>query len=153
MGAKSSSANRIFKSSMNKQATLYLWQVPLIDLKTMQDYTLLCNNAYDLQSVEATVKYLHAAARFAIKSTWLKAKKKWNFCHVVNHQHNNCQKVLSSWGWDLQRTHVPTMPKHLINQTQKHPECACPADPCTQWWAKPPSNQDMRTPCLDLAHR
>ena len=33
------------------------------------------NNVYDLPSVEALVRYMHAAAGFPIRSTWLRAIK------------------------------------------------------------------------------
>jgi len=41
--------------------------------------TLSAYSAYDLPSVEALVRYLHAAAGFPVKSTWLKAIKAGNF--------------------------------------------------------------------------
>ena len=33
------------------------------------------NNVYDLPSVEALVRYMHAAAGFLVSSTWLRAMK------------------------------------------------------------------------------
>ena len=37
------------------------------------------HSAYDLPSIEDLVLYMHAAAGFPVKSTWLKAIKKENF--------------------------------------------------------------------------
>ena len=37
------------------------------------------NSAYDLPSIEAIVRYMHTAAGFSVKSTWLKEIKKGNF--------------------------------------------------------------------------
>ena len=63
-----------------------LWRVPLIpDTKQKGIYTTTsqnkpeANNVYDLPSVEALVRYMHAAAGFPVRSTWLKAIKNGNF--------------------------------------------------------------------------
>jgi hypothetical protein len=37
------------------------------------------NNAYDLPSIKQTVRYLHAAAGFPVKDTWIKAIEAGNF--------------------------------------------------------------------------
>jgi hypothetical protein len=37
------------------------------------------NNAYDLPLISQTVKYLHAAAGFPVKETWIKAIKAGNY--------------------------------------------------------------------------
>ena len=44
-----------------------------------QQASLLAYIAYDLSSVEALVRYLHVAAGFPFKSTWLAATKAGNF--------------------------------------------------------------------------
>ena len=41
--------------------------------------TLAANNAYDMPSVKALVRFLHAAAGFPVKSTWLAAIKAGNY--------------------------------------------------------------------------
>ena len=41
--------------------------------------TPAAQNAYDLPSLEALVRYMHAAAGFPVKSTWIKAIKKGKF--------------------------------------------------------------------------
>ena len=41
--------------------------------------TTEAHNSYDLPSLEYLVRYMHAAAGFTVKSTWLKAIKKGNF--------------------------------------------------------------------------
>jgi hypothetical protein len=37
------------------------------------------NNAYNLPSINQTVKYLHAAAGFPVEETWIKAIKAGNY--------------------------------------------------------------------------
>ena len=37
------------------------------------------HSVYDLPNLEALVRYMHAAAGFTVKSTWLKAIKNGNF--------------------------------------------------------------------------
>ena len=37
-------------------------------------------SAYDLPSVESLVRYFHAAARFPVRTTWLKDIKVGNYC-------------------------------------------------------------------------
>ena len=37
------------------------------------------NSVYDLLSVEALVRYMHAASGFPVNSTWLRAIKHGNF--------------------------------------------------------------------------
>ena len=44
-----------------------------------QETSLSAYSAYDLPSVQALVRYLHAAAGFPVKSTWIKAIKAGNF--------------------------------------------------------------------------
>ena len=48
-------------------------------MKEKKDYTQQArkkpeaNNAYDLPSLEALARYMHAAAGFPVRSTWLRA--------------------------------------------------------------------------------
>ena len=50
-----------------------------LDQADTQQATLAAYSAHDLPSVEALVRYFHAAAGFPVKSTWLKAIKAGNF--------------------------------------------------------------------------
>ena len=50
------------------------------------------NNVYDLPSVEAPVRYMHAAAGFPVRSTWLKAIKCGNFNSWPGLTYNNAAK-------------------------------------------------------------
>ena len=59
-----------------------LWRYTLIpDKKQKGIYTTTsqkkteANNVYDLPSMEALVRYMHAAAGFPVRSTWLKSIK------------------------------------------------------------------------------
>jgi hypothetical protein len=51
-----------------------LWTISAEIMKKEQ-----ANNAYDLPSISKTVKYLHAAAGFPVKETWIKAIKHGNY--------------------------------------------------------------------------
>ena len=50
------------------------------------------NNVYDLPSMEALVRYMHAAAGFPVRSTWLKAIKNRNFNSWPGLTYNNAAK-------------------------------------------------------------
>lgn len=64
-----------------------LWQIALNPEKenlpsipeTATRSTMQAFSAYDLPSVEALVKYFHAAAGFPVKDTWLRAIKNNNY--------------------------------------------------------------------------
>ena len=63
-----------------------LWRFSLKPTKQLiKDYTTTsqttpaAHSAYDLPSVEALARYMHAAAGLPVKSTWLKSIKKGNF--------------------------------------------------------------------------
>ncbi len=88
------------------------------------------NNVYDLPSINQTVKCLHAAARFPMKETWLKAIKAGNFAMwpTINpsivrrhfpkldetakgHMKKQCQGVRSTRELEDSETNSPTIPK------------------------------------------
>ena len=50
------------------------------------------NNVYDLPSIEALVCYMHAAAGFPVRSTWIKATKNGNFNSWPGLTYNNAAK-------------------------------------------------------------
>ena len=45
----------------------------------MEQGTDTIGNVYELPSIEQTIRYLHAAAGFPTKTTWLKATRKGNY--------------------------------------------------------------------------
>ena len=49
------------------------------EYKTTNQKSPAAHIAYDLPSIEALVRYMHAAAGFPVKPTWLKETKKGNF--------------------------------------------------------------------------
>jgi hypothetical protein len=61
----------IFQGCKSKGAKL--WTISAEDTKKEQ-----ANNAYNLPLIRKTVKYLHAAAGFPVKETWIKAIKHGN---------------------------------------------------------------------------
>ena len=50
------------------------------------------HSAYDLPRVESLVQYMHAAAGFPVKSTWIKAIKKGNFATWPELTYSNAEK-------------------------------------------------------------
>ena len=52
---------------------------PDIIIPNAQQSTLKAFSAYDMPSVEALIRYFHAAAGFPVRDTWLKAIKSGNF--------------------------------------------------------------------------
>ena len=52
---------------------------PDITAPNAQQSTLKAFSAYDLPSVEALIRYFHAAAGFLVRDTWLKEIKAGNF--------------------------------------------------------------------------
>ena len=53
-------------------------------------------SAYDLPSVEALVKYFHAAAGFPVRDTWIKAIKNGNYASWPGLTYNNAKKYCPS---------------------------------------------------------
>ena len=64
------------KASSRQYPAAFLAQ---LDQADTQQATLAAYSTYDLPSVEALVRYFHAADGFPVKSTWLKAIKAGNF--------------------------------------------------------------------------
>ena len=64
--------------------------------KTATRSTLREFSAYDLPSVEALVKYFHAAAGFPVKDTWLKAIKNGNYESWPGLTYQNARKYCPS---------------------------------------------------------
>ena len=52
---------------------------PDITTPNAQQSTLKAFSAYDLPSVEALIRYFHAASGFPVRDTWLRAIKSGNF--------------------------------------------------------------------------
>lgn len=58
----------------------------------METASLTVLSAYDLPSIGVLVRYLHATAKFPLKSTWLEAiKAKW-FATWLGHTYANASK-------------------------------------------------------------
>ena len=57
----------------------YETSTPDITAPNAQQSTLKAFSAYDMPSVEALIRYFHAAAGFLVRDTWLKAIKAGNF--------------------------------------------------------------------------
>ena len=68
------------------------------------------HNAYDLPSLEALVRYMHAAAGFPVKSTWLKAIKKGNFATWPGLTYSNAAKYCPQ--------SVETLKGHMVQSSQ-----------------------------------
>ena len=66
-------------------------QLPLAHPDTENDL-LSAYIAYELPSVKALVRYLHAAAVFPVKSTWLNATKSRNFATFPGFTYSNAAK-------------------------------------------------------------
>ena len=68
------------------------------------------HSVYDLPSVEALVRYMHAAAGFIVKSTWLKAIKNGNFESWPGLTYNNAAKYCPH--------SVETFKGHIVQSSQ-----------------------------------
>eukprot|EP00804_Cyclotella_cryptica_P022702 CCRYP_012494-RA/>CCRYP_012494-RA protein AED:0.42 eAED:0.42 QI:0/0/0/1/1/1/2/0/149 len=83
-----------------EQAGAKLWQFSLIPLHTISppppSHPPTALNAHDLPSVSALVHYLHAAAGFPVKSTWLAAIKAGNFASWPGLTYANASKFCPS---------------------------------------------------------
>ena len=61
------------------RAEMGLWEMGITNSKNIQAKEENINNVYSLPSIPNAIKYLHAAAGFPPKSTWLAAIKAGNF--------------------------------------------------------------------------
>ena len=71
---------------------------------------ILAYNAYDLPSVEALLRYMHAAEGFPVKSTWLRAIKRGDFETCLGLTYSNASKYFPRA--------VDTMKVHMIQSYQ-----------------------------------
>ena len=65
---------------------------------------------YDLPSMEALVRYMHAAAGFPVRSTWLKAIKNGNFNSWPGLTYNNVAKYCPQ--------SIEAMKGHMVKSSQ-----------------------------------
>ena len=80
------STNRTILTGWIEEQAPYLWRIALLpdnaDIPEVPQYaarvSLAAYSAYDLPSVEALVRYFHAAAGLTVRSTWLDAIKAGN---------------------------------------------------------------------------
>ena len=72
--------------------------------------TPAAHNAYDLLSLEAIMRYMHSAAEFPVKYTWLKAIKKGNFAKWTRLKYSNAAKYCPQ--------SVETLKDHMVQSSQ-----------------------------------
>ena len=65
---------KLWRFALRPNGELLLHQTKEIKQTTLSAYSV-----YDLPSVEALVRHMHAASGFPVKSTWLRAIKRGNF--------------------------------------------------------------------------
>ena len=65
---------------------------------------------YDLPSMEALVRYMHAAAGLPVRSTWLKAIKHGNFNSWPGLTYNNAEKYCPQ--------SIETLKGHMVKYSQ-----------------------------------
>ena len=94
-----------------------LWRFSLSpDKKQKGIYTTIsqnkpeANNVYDLPSMEALVRYMHAAAGFPVRSTWLKSIKNGNFNTWPGLTYNNAAKYFPQ--------SMETIKGHMVQSSQ-----------------------------------
>ena len=68
------------------------------------------NNVYDLPSMEALVRYMHATAGFPVRSTWIKAIKNGNFNSWPGLTYNNAEKYCPQ--------SMETIKGHMVKSSQ-----------------------------------
>ena len=68
------------------------------------------NSVYDLPSVEALLRYMHASEGFPVNSTWLKAIKNGNFESWPGLTYNNAAKYCTN--------SVDTLKGHMVKSSQ-----------------------------------
>ena len=95
-----------------------LWRMSLLpkdkstpDDSDAQQPTLKAFSAYDLPSVEAIIRYFHAAAGFPVRDTWLKASKAGKFTSWPGLTYQNNSKYCP--------TNKETIKGHMV-QTRQH---------------------------------
>ena len=96
--------NRSILTGWREAKAPYLWRITLlpynVDIpKVPQDalrVLLVAYSAYDLPSVEALVRYFHAAAGLPVRSTWLDTIKAGNYASWPGLTINNARKYCPS---------------------------------------------------------
>ena len=84
--------------------------------------SLMAYSAYDLPSVEALVRYFHAAAGYPVKNTWLKAIKAGNYSKWPGLTLQNAMKYCP--------VPVSTLKGHMV-QTRQNIRSTKPKPPST----------------------
>ena len=95
-----------------------LWRVALSSNKKQKEpYTTTsqnrpeASNVYDLPSMEALVRYMHTAAGFPVRSTWLKTIKNGNFNSWPGLTYNNAAKYCPQ--------SLETMKGHMVQYSRE----------------------------------
>ena len=84
-----------------------------------ENHTIL--NVYELPSIEHTIRYLHAAAGYPTKSTWLTAILAWKLQHLATCHYQECEQAFPTIRRDPTRTHEKPTPRHTFHQTTRSP--------------------------------
>ena len=95
---------------------------PFSGTHRVSEASLAAFSAYNLPSVDALVRYFHAAAGFPVCDTWLKATKAGNFKSWPGLTLQNASKYCPST--------IETLKGHM-NQTQQHVRSTKPKTPKT----------------------
>ena len=118
-------APQAHSSSVATEQAYVAMAAPSIEASNLHAFS-----AYDLPSVEALVRYLHAAAGFPVKSTWLDAIKAGNFASWPGLTYRNASKYCPSSDETIQghmaqtRQNVrSTKPKPPKIKTNDPPAC------------------------------
>ena len=113
-----------------------LWRFALKpNNRSIQNYTTTnqkstsAHSAYDLPSIEALVRYMHAAAGFPVKSTWLKAIKKVKFeswpglayTNAAKYCPHSVETLKGHMVQSLQGVRSTKKDKHQANNNKKKP--------------------------------
>ena len=118
----------------NKGAKLWIFDLqpqsstPYSEDKDGQAFTVVPNSkssdlqafsAYDLPNVEALVRYVHVAAGFPVKSTWLDAIKAGNFASWSGLTYQNASKYCPSYEETIKFNTAQT--RHNVRSTKHKP--------------------------------
>ena len=93
--------------------------VPTLPPQDTTTGSLRAYSAYNLPSVQALVRYLHAAAGFPVRNTWLRAIKAGNYASWPGLTYQNAAKYCPDADETLQGHMVQT--RQGVRSTHQHP--------------------------------
>ena len=100
---------------------------PDITSSNAQQSTLKAFSAYDLPSVEALIRYFHAASGFSVRDTWLKVIKAGNFDSCPGLTYQNETKYCPAWKETIKRHMVQT--RQRVQSTRQTRKYSRPTEP------------------------